>query len=173
MVLAFISDRTYRRGITTLSPLGALVIFEGALYSLPANANKWTNFALVSLVQSQITIWHTLNVTWLSTNCVTVKDRAIGLPMVIMAANAAGMVGPQIMQASDAPRYRNGFTAAITLTTFAWFLGVAISAGYFWWNRKRHAEGQLKEERSASEWVAEIEGDIEEKEVRRRFVYTW
>lgn len=35
---------------------------------------------------------HTLNITWLSTNCVTVKDRAIGLPMVVMAANAAGTI---------------------------------------------------------------------------------
>jgi len=105
--------------------------------------------------------------------------------MVVMAANAAGMIGyvqnrkqkanysPQIMQASDAPRYRNGFIASLTLTTFNWFFGVGISVGYFWWNRKRRAQGRLNEDHSAAEWVAEVEGEIEEKEIRRRFVYTW
>jgi hypothetical protein len=181
MVLAFISDKTRYRGLTVLAPLGALAIFEGVLFALPADTNKWTNFAVVCLIQSQTTIWHTLNVTWLSTNCVTVKDRALGLPLVIMAANAAGMIGPQTMQASDAPRYRKGLTAAITLTTFAWFFGATISAGYFWWNKTRRAKGQLQEDYSVNEWVAEIEGQIGGKkvarrfvrEVRRRFVYTW
>jgi len=185
MILAFVSDKTRRRGLTTLLPLGLLVIFEGSLYGLPQTAGKWAHFALVCLVQSQLSIWHTLNVTWLSTNCVTVRDRAIGLPMVVMAANAAGMIGyfrsrtqnancsPQIMQASDAPRYRNGFIASLTLTTFDWFLGVGMSIGYFWWNRKRRAQGRLNEDHSAAEWVAEVEGEIEEMEVRRRFVYTW
>ena len=105
--------------------------------------------------------------------------------MVVMAANAAGMIGyvqsrkqkancsPQIMQASDAPRYRNGFIASLTLTTFNWFFGVGISVGYFCWNRKRRAQGRLNEDHSAAEWVAEVEGEIEENEVRRRFVYTW
>lgn len=173
MILAYISDHTRRRGLTTLFPLVLLVIFEGTLYGLPASASKWAYYALIACVQSQLNIWHTLNVTWLSTNCVTVKDRAIGLPMIVMAANAAGMIGPQIMQAADAPRYRHGWIASISLTTFALFVGIVTSAGYFWWNRKRRAQGKLNEDHSAAEWVAEVEGEIPEKEVRRRFVYTW
>lgn len=90
-----------------------------------------------------------------------------------MAGNAAGMIGPQMMQASEAPEYRNGWIAALTLTTFAWFFGVGMSIEYFWWNRKRRAQGRLNEDHNAAEWVAEVEGEIEEKEVRRRFVYTW
>lgn len=173
MVLAYVSDYTRKRGLTTLVPLFCLIIFEGALFALPVTASKWSYYALIALIQSQLNIWHTLNVTWLSTNCVTVRDRAIGLPMIVMAANAAGMIGPQLMQASQAPRYRDGWIASISLTTFAFFLGICISAGYFVWNRKRRASGQLNEDHIAAEWVAEVEGELSEKEVRRRFVYSW
>jgi hypothetical protein len=160
MVLAYVSDYTRKRGLTTLFPLACLIIFEGALFALPVTASKRSYYALIALIQSQLNIWHTLNVTWLSTNCVTVRDRAIGLPMIVMAANAAGMIGPQLMQASQ-------------LTTFAFFLGVCISAGYFVWNGKRRVTGQLNEDHTVAEWVAEVEGELSEKEVRRRFVYSW
>lgn len=74
------------------------------------------------------------------------------------------------MRASDAPAYRNGFIATLTLTTFDWFFGVGIGIGYFWWNWKRHGQGRLNEDRSAA---YEIEGEVEEKEVQRSFVYIW
>jgi hypothetical protein len=45
--------------------------------------------------------------------------------------------------------------------------------GYLWWNRKRRTQGLLNEAHSTAVWVAEVEGEIEEKEVRKRFVYTW
>ena len=91
MVLAWISDKTNRRGLTVIIPAAVLAIFEGTLFALPLNADKWSKFAVVCLIQALNTVMqHTLNITWLSTNCVTVKDRAIGLPMVVMAANAAG-----------------------------------------------------------------------------------
>jgi len=57
---------------------------------------------------------------------------------------AAGMIGcfsrdiiqgsngsPEMMRASDAPRYRNGFIATLTVTTFDWFFGVGISYRLF------------------------------------------
>jgi hypothetical protein len=83
------------------------------------------------------------------------------------------MIGPQMMRASDAPLYRIGFTTAITLTTLATVVAICTSIGYFIWNRKRRSQGILNEDHSAAVWVAEVEGEIDEKEVRRRFVYTW
>ena len=77
------------------------------------------------------------------------------------------------MRASDAPRYQNGFTAAITLICVCTLVATCTSVGYFWWNRKRRSQGMLNEDHSAAVWVAEVEGEIEEKEFRRRFVYTW
>ena len=84
-----------------------------------------------------------------------------------------GMIGPSMMRASDAPRYRIGFTAAITLTCLCTVTAICSSMGYLWWNRKRRTQGLLNEAHSTAVWVAEVEGEIEEKEVRKRFVYTW
>ena len=75
MTLAWISDKTNRRGLTVIFSAACLTIFEGTLFALPINAGKWSKFAVVCLVQSFNTNMHTLNITWLSTNCVTVKDR--------------------------------------------------------------------------------------------------
>jgi len=78
-----------------------------------------------------------------------------------------------MMRASDAPRYRIGFTAAITLTCLCTVIAICSSMGYLWWNRKRRTQGLLNEAHSTAVWVAEVEGEIEEEEVRKRFVYTW
>lgn len=58
------------------------------------------------------------------------------MALFVMAANAAGIAGAQILQAHDAPLYRTGFTVVLSLACTAVVFAVISNLQYVWLNRK-------------------------------------
>lgn len=72
--------------------------------------------------------------SWVSNN-VHSRQRPIILALLVMANNAAGLAGAQVLRAKDAPRYKHGFLALVGTSGFGALL--ALLAGYALRNRKR------------------------------------
>ncbi|TKY84703.1 hypothetical protein EX895_005783 [Sporisorium graminicola] len=75
--------------------------------------------------------------SWIS-NSVQSRQRPIALALLVMANNAAGLAGAQVLRAKDAPRYKHGFLALVGTSGFGALL--ALSAGVALRKRARKSQ---------------------------------
>ncbi|SPO32431.1 related to nicotinamide mononucleotide permease [Ustilago trichophora] len=64
--------------------------------------------------------------SWIS-GSVHSRQRPIVLALLVMANNAAGLVGAQVLRASDAPRYKRGFLALVGTSAFGALTALAAA----------------------------------------------
>ncbi|KKY27275.1 putative alternative sulfate transporter [Diplodia seriata] len=74
-------------------------------------------YAVLTLALSFSMTYHAVNGSWLALNARSAGERSITMALFIMAANAAGIVGGQLFQASDKPLYKTGWTVIVALTS--------------------------------------------------------
>ncbi|KAI9150701.1 putative transporter [Paramyrothecium foliicola] len=97
-LISFASDRTRWRGPWYIVSFAWSIIFAGVLYSLPVDSNKWTRYAIFTLLSDGNALAQGLNDAWLSINAVRPSNRSIGLAMVVMGSNLGGMAGQQLFR---------------------------------------------------------------------------
>lgn len=78
-----------------------------------------------------------VNGSWMALNAGSAGERSITLAILIMSANTSGIVGSQLFQQQDGPRYRTGWTAILGLVTAAVVSAVAANLQYWLLNRRR------------------------------------
>lgn len=78
----------------------------------------------------------------MSLNAPTAGERSITLAIMIMSANAAGIIGAQLFQASDAPLYQTGWTVILALVSLGLVISVFANAQYFFLNRRLRRNGE-------------------------------
>lgn len=111
--ISFASDKTKLRGPWCIVAFIWSVVFAGALFGLDLDTDKWTRYAIFTLLAGGNALSQGLNDAWLSINATSPSKRGVGLAMVVMGANFGGLIGPQLFQAKDAPKYNNGFMAIL------------------------------------------------------------
>ncbi|XEV07136.1 hypothetical protein FSHL1_012423 [Fusarium sambucinum] len=140
--IAWASDRTKLRGLWCMVAFLWSITFSGALFG-STNQDKWTKYALFTLLSSGNALSQGLNDAWLSINVRSAGKRSIGLAMVVIGSNAGGLAGKQLFRESDAPQYKRGFLAIILLYTAC----LPITAGIIWvyWRQNKKVERQVVE----------------------------
>lgn len=78
-----------------------------------------------------------INGSWLALNARSAGERSITMAMFIMAANTSGIIGGQLFQAKDAPRYHVGWTAILGLISGGVLFGLLANVQYRLLNRRR------------------------------------
>jgi hypothetical protein len=78
-------------------------------------------------------------------NARSAGERSITLAMFIMASNAAGIIGSQLFQASDAPEYPIGWTVIVVLTSVALVFSIFTLCQYLLLNRHNRGKGECDE----------------------------
>ncbi|KAF5620144.1 nicotinamide mononucleotide permease [Fusarium sp. NRRL 52700] len=97
--IAWASDKTKQRGLWCMAAFLWSIAFGGALFG-STDKDKWTKYALFTLLSSGNALSQGLNDAWLSINARSAERRSIGLAMV---SNAGGLAGKQLFRESDAP----------------------------------------------------------------------
>ncbi|KAL1622434.1 hypothetical protein SLS54_004999 [Diplodia seriata] len=92
-------------------------------------------YAVLTLALSFSMTYHAVNGSWLALNARSAGERSITMALFIMAANAAGIVGGQLFQASDKPLYKTGWTVIVALTSVGLVFTVLANLQYWWLNR--------------------------------------
>ncbi|KAI7764477.1 hypothetical protein LZL87_003682 [Fusarium oxysporum] len=123
--IAWASDKTKQRG------LWCMVAFLW---------NKWTKYALFTLLSSGNALSQGLNDAWLSINTRSAEKRSIGLALVVIGSNAGGLAGKQLFRESDAPKYTKGFLAIVLLYAAALPITAVIMGVYWRQNEKLEKE---------------------------------
>ncbi|KAM0468068.1 hypothetical protein ACHAP7_011306, partial [Fusarium lateritium] len=102
--IAWASDKTKMRGLWCVVAFLWSITFGSALLR-STEKDKWTKYALFTLLSSGNALSQGLNDAWLSINTRSAEKRSIGLALVVIGSNAGGLVGKQLFRESDAPKY--------------------------------------------------------------------
>ncbi|CAG9977195.1 unnamed protein product [Clonostachys byssicola] len=101
-----------------------------------AETDKVTaKYAIITVVYASSFNWHPINGSWMALNAKSAGERSITMAILIMAANASGIVGGQIFQASDAPNYKVGWSVSVALSCIGFVSSVVANVQY--WNLNR------------------------------------
>lgn len=115
LLVSWLSDWKKARGAWCIIACAWSMVFAGALYGLPTGADRWTRYAIFTLLNSGNGISQSLNDAWLSSNCRSHQTRSIGLALAVIGSNLGGLAGQQLFQDDDAPRYNHAFVAILCL----------------------------------------------------------
>ncbi|KAM0261475.1 hypothetical protein ACHAPA_009795 [Fusarium lateritium] len=148
--IAWASDKTKVRGIWCMVAFLWSITFGSVLFG-STDKDKWTKYALFTLLNSGNALSQGLNDAWLSINTRSAEKRSIGLALVVIGSNAGGLVGKQLFRESDAPKYTKGFLAIVLL----YVASLPITAGIIgvYWRQNKKLDRELVED----------DGDVNER----------
>ncbi|KAM0714114.1 hypothetical protein Q7P37_011078 [Cladosporium fusiforme] len=138
---ARLSDRTNRRGACVMAAQTCYLITLVVARSVQPAVGKWSRVGLWTAVNAFAVGYHPIHNTWLQLNCHSPSERSIAIAMWVMFAITGNMVGSQLFQAGDAPRYDDGLLYMIALVA----VGIALAGvqeGVYVLHNKRVREGR-------------------------------
>jgi hypothetical protein len=136
------SDKTGLRGPWCIIAFIWSIVFAGALFGLPVGSNKWTRYAIFTLLNGGNALSQGLNDAWLSINAMKASNRSLGLAMVVMGSNLGAIAGQQLFRKSDSPRYSRAFLSILLL--YAAAIPITLLMMWVYWrDNKKNRRKQL------------------------------
>ncbi|KAL4884094.1 major facilitator superfamily domain-containing protein [Aspergillus karnatakaensis] len=131
--ISFASDKTKLRGPWCIAAFVYSIAFAAALFALPpasvpasgsgsaggggggsnGGSDKWTRYAIFTLLGAGNALAQGLNDAWVSINATSATKRSLGLAMVVIGSNLGGVAGQQLFRESDSPEYKRGFFGCV------------------------------------------------------------
>ncbi|KAF9433826.1 hypothetical protein BGZ76_008931 [Entomortierella beljakovae] len=121
--VAIIADRTQQRGIIMIF-LGIAMI-AGYMMQL-LTLNIYVNYAGVMILTMGQTPITPIVTSWLTTNLGGYAKRVIAIAMFLMASSIGGIIGSQLYQSRDSPRYIKGHLISILLMIVIVLLAILL-----------------------------------------------
>lgn len=149
IAVAWISDKTSRRGLLCLICAIYSIIFSGVQYAVVRSSDVWLKYAILTVLTSGMAVSQSINDAWFSVNTAHPQERCIGLALAVAGSNLGGLCGQNIFVKSDAPYYYHGFLKVLCIYAGS----VVLIAGlmFYYWNENR----KLAKETIAGELVTE------------------
>jgi len=143
VICGFIADKINKRGLIVLGLILGFWAFSLGSFLVVDSTSRDKRYALLTLAISFSVSWHPINGSWLALNAKSAGERSIRMAMLIMAANAAGIIGGQTFQAKDKPKYHTGWGVIVTLNTLAVVFIVVANLQYRWLNKRIERSGAM------------------------------
>lgn len=110
--LGYLADKTAQRGPIVFCAL--LLWFTICIVNCTISVTTTTYYSVTKLVCLLLAIalsnpWLAINAAWLAGHASSSFNISIRMALFIMAANTSGIVGGQLFQPEDAPRYVRGW----------------------------------------------------------------
>ncbi|WVQ67207.1 uncharacterized protein L199_005402 [Kwoniella botswanensis] len=140
-----------------------------ALLAIP-NPGAWTYFA-ISTVLLSFPYVHAIQVSWTSRNAGSVENRTVSASLYNISVQLSAIIGANLYQASDKPRYKHANSAIVAIICFNL---VVLYPATRWYYKSRNAKreavwGSMTSEQR-SEYL-ENTGDKGNKRLDFRFAY--
>ncbi|OJJ95144.1 hypothetical protein ASPACDRAFT_36836 [Aspergillus aculeatus ATCC 16872] len=142
-ILAWLSDKTGKRGIFVLLCITWNVISYTCLRTMPDDSSRWHKYAVITIANLIYASMHVLNIAWLGFHCKTPQERSVSMALIVMAANCAGISGSQIFRTSDKPLYRHGLTAIAALAAASWVQTLVLILWYAFKQKRAGVKGSV------------------------------
>ncbi|KAH6957832.1 major facilitator superfamily domain-containing protein [Ilyonectria sp. MPI-CAGE-AT-0026] len=145
IILSFLisvcSDKTRLRGPWCIVAFVWSIAFASALFGLPLGTEKWTRYAIFTLLSGGNALSQGLNDAWLSINATKSSHRSLGLAMVVIGSNLGGLAGQQLFRSSDAPRYTRAFLAILIL--YAASIPITLLIMWVYWRDNKKGKDEV------------------------------
>ncbi|GAA5869739.1 hypothetical protein JCM3774_003837 [Rhodotorula dairenensis] len=141
-----------------------------ALITLPDPISPWTYFALATVILS-FPYAHAAQVGWASRNAGSVRTRTVSASLYNMAVQTSSIIGANIYQASDAPRYKKGNSILLGITALN-LLVIYPGVGFYY--RWRNAQKSKKWNALSTEGKRDYLATTKDEGCKRldfRFIY--
>ncbi|KAL5337434.1 major facilitator superfamily domain-containing protein [Aspergillus crustosus] len=104
LLITAISELVNNRSFVAMAEDAWLLPCFAALIALPNEVAPWSYFALATVLLSN-PYTHPIQVAWTSRNAGSVQNRTVSAALYNMWVQVSGIIGANIYQASDSPRY--------------------------------------------------------------------
>lgn len=141
VLFGFVADRISLRGPVVFVGMFFWWIFLVGNRIVVFSNNVQIRFAMLVTAYMWSQIWHPINGSWMALNSRSAGERSITLAIMIMSANAAGIIGSQFFRANDAPDYEFGWTLIVALVSVAFFCTIWANFQYWYLNRREAKKG--------------------------------
>ncbi|GAA6038191.1 hypothetical protein JCM8097_005786 [Rhodosporidiobolus ruineniae] len=94
-----------------------MLIFYIPLVTLPDPVKPWTWFAIATLLLGFPYV-HVIHVGWVSRNAGSVRTRTVASSLYNMSVQLSAIIGSNLYQASEAPRYKRANKVILGITAF-------------------------------------------------------
>ncbi|OBT67675.1 hypothetical protein VE03_03558 [Pseudogymnoascus sp. 23342-1-I1] len=114
LIITAVSELVNNRSIVSMAEDAWLLPCFIALIALPDPIGPWDYFAIATVLLSY-PYTHPIQVAWTSRNAGTVQNRTVSASLYNMWVQVSGMIGANIYQSEDSPRYfkaNKGFSKA-------------------------------------------------------------
>ncbi|KAJ4331032.1 hypothetical protein N0V87_009490 [Didymella glomerata] len=169
LIVTWISKKLKERAI--VSTLSNFWIFPWlvALVTLPAGANPWIRYALLSGLLSY-PYCHAILVGWNAANSNAVRTRAVSAAFYNMFVQAGNIIASNIYRNDDQPLYRRGNRILLGICSFNIFLFFFVKAFYLWRNKVRDRQWNAMTKEEQDDYVVSTK-DEGMKRLDFRFVH--
>ncbi|KAL1590070.1 hypothetical protein WHR41_01032 [Cladosporium halotolerans] len=138
LITAF-SELVNNRSIVAMAEDAWLLPCFAALIALPDPIGPWVYFAIATVLLS-FPYTHPIQVAWTSRNAGSVQNRTVSASLYNMWVQVSGMIGANIYQPSDSPRYFKANTGLLVICVWMCLIQYPGTFFYYRWRNSRKAQ---------------------------------
>ncbi|CCF37160.1 major facilitator superfamily transporter [Colletotrichum higginsianum] len=139
LIITAVSELLNNRSFVAMAEDAWLLPCFVALIALPDPISSWAYFAIATVLLS-FPYTHPIQVAWTSRNAGSVQNRTVSASLYNMWVQVSGMIGANIYQPSDSPRYFKANTGLLVICV--WMCLVQYPATYFYYNWRNKSKAK-------------------------------
>ncbi|KAJ4994466.1 major facilitator superfamily transporter [Stagonosporopsis vannaccii] len=139
LITAF-SELVNNRSFVSMAEDAWLLPCFAALIAMKDPISGWSYFAIATVLLS-FPYTHPIQVAWTSRNAGSVQNRTVSASLYNMAVQVSGMIGANIYQPSDAPRYYKANKGLLVICV--WMCLVQYPGTYFYYRWRNNQKAKI------------------------------
>ncbi|USP78788.1 uncharacterized protein yc1106_06062 [Curvularia clavata] len=137
LIFAWASDLTRRRSPYIIAGYSIAVAGFIAQLAIPKPKYPGITYGFLFPVAGGLYCPFTCLVSWIGNSLAPSSKRAVGMALLISVGNMGGIMGSNIYLSREAPKYRTGFSASLSMCCLAIIMTFVLRWAYSRENRKR------------------------------------
>ncbi|KAH8901697.1 major facilitator superfamily transporter [Thozetella sp. PMI_491] len=138
LLITAISELVNNRSFVSMAEDAWLLPCFAALLAMPDPISPWAYFAIATVLLS-FPYTHPIQVAWTSRNAGSVQNRTVSASLYNMWVQVSGMIGANIYQPEDAPRYFKANKGLLVICIWMCVVQYPATFFYYRWRNKSKA----------------------------------
>ncbi|KAF4989859.1 hypothetical protein FDECE_14568 [Fusarium decemcellulare] len=139
LLITALSELVNNRSFVSMAEDAWLLPCFAALIALPDPIGPWVYFAIATVLLS-FPYTHPIQVAWTSRNAGSVQNRTVSASLYNMWVQVSGMIGANIYQPSDSPRYFKANKGLLVICI--WMCLVQYPGTYFYYRWRNNSKAK-------------------------------
>ncbi|KAI2466196.1 major facilitator superfamily transporter [Annulohypoxylon bovei var. microspora] len=139
LLITAMSELVDNRSFVSMAEDAWLLPCFAALIALPNPIGSWVYFAIATVLLS-FPYTHPIQVAWTSRNAGSVQNRTVSAAIYNMWVQVSGMIGANIYQSSDSPRYFKANKGLLVICV--WMCLVQYPGTYFYYRWRNNSKAR-------------------------------